>query len=289
MEQIKKNITILDGDAFLRAPVIDTSLALCIVDAKAHCAEIAKKLTRLYGGEKEVVADGVSSTVSALKEFNAAELSPCEDFDKARYNVADAKRVISRLMQKPGGCPWDSVQTHESIRINMVEEAYEAVDAIDKKDLDNMTEEFGDVLLQSLLQSEIARRDNEFDFDDVCDGLCKKLIGRHTFIFGGDSAGTADDALSLWEKNKATEKHYDSVKSQLLKLPDTFPALLLAQKIHKKTKKANGVGVIEVGTEKPSTEYCVKEIIRLTAALAEQQKDAEVEVNAYLKSLIQNL
>ena len=289
MDNIKINTTVLDAEAFLRAPVVDTSLSLTVVGAKSGSDAVIKKLVKLYGGQCEVTADGKKCVLSALKTFDTVEVPAQSDFDKARYNIADAKRVIARLMQKEGGCPWDSVQTHESIRINMVEEAYEAVDAIDKKDLDNMNEEFGDVLLQSLLQSEIACRDGEFDFDDVCDGLCKKLIGRHTFIFGGDSAGSADDAVTLWEKNKATEKHYDSVKSQLAKLPDTFPALLLAQKIHKKTKKANGVGVIEVGTEKPSTEYCVKEIIRLTAALAEQQKDAEVEVNAYLKSLIQSL
>lgn len=282
------NITVLDASAFLNAPAIDTSLSLKVVHAGDKCAEVVKKLNKLYGNA-EVTADGKTCALSALKSFDTVEVPPQADFYKTRYNVADAKRVIARLMQKPGGCPWDSVQTHESIRINMVEEAYEAVDAIDKKDIDNMIEEFGDVLLQSLLQSEIAKRDGEFDFDDVCDGLCKKLIGRHSFIFGGDSAGSADDALTLWEKNKAVEKHYDSVKTQLSKLPETFPALLYAQKIHKKTKKANGVGITEIDTAGLSAEECVKEIVRLTAALSELGKDAEVEINAYLKALVQKL
>ena len=281
------NITVLDAAAFLRAPIVDTSLSLKVVGAKSECKEVVKKLAKLYG-DTEVKADGQPLRISELKLFDTVEVSPQTDFDKERYNAADARRVISRLMQKPGGCPWDSVQTHESIRINMVEEAYEAVDAIDKKDLEGMIEEFGDVFLQSLLQSEIARRDNEFDFDDVCDGLCKKLIGRHTFIFGGDSATSSDDALTLWEKNKAVEKKYDSVKTQLSKLPETFPALLYAQKIHKKTKKANGVGIAEADTAR-NAEDIVKEIVRLAASLAELNKDAEVEVNSYLKALVKNL
>ncbi|MCH5158994.1 MAG: hypothetical protein J1F33_07350 [Clostridiales bacterium] len=281
------NITVLDAAAFLRAPIVDTSLSLKVVGAKSECKEVVKKLAKLYG-DTEVKADGQSLRISELKLFDTVEVPPQTDFDKERYNAADARRVISRLMQKPGGCPWDSVQTHESIRINMVEEAYEAVDAIDKKDIEGMIEEFGDVFLQSLLQSEIARRDNEFDFDDVCDGLCKKLIGRHTFIFGGDSATSSDDALTLWEKNKAVEKKYDSVKTQLSKLPETFPALLYAQKIHKKTKKANGVGIAEADTSR-NAEDIVKEIVRLAASLAELNKDAEVEVNSYLKALVKKL
>ena len=281
------NITVLDAAAFLRAPIVDTSLSLKVVGAKSECKEVVKKLAKLYG-DTEVKADGQSLRISELKLFDTVEVPPQTDFDKERYNAADARRVISRLMQKPGGCPWDSVQTHESIRINMVEEAYEAVDAIDKKDLEGMIEEFGDVFLQSLLQSEIARRDNEFDFDDVCDGLCKKLIGRHTFIFGGDSATSSDDALTLWEKNKAVEKKYDSVKTQLSKLPEAFPALLYAQKIHKKTKKANGVGIAEADTAR-NAEDIVKEIVRLAASLAELNKDAEVEVNSYLKALVEKL
>ncbi len=283
-----ENTVSLDAKTFLRAPAIDTSIELCVYGAKQHCADVKQKLVKLYGDGKALIADGKQSTVAELGKFDSVTVPPCLDFDKARYNVIDAKRVIARLMQKDGGCPWDSVQTHDSIRINMVEEAYEAVDAIDKKDLENMQEEFGDVLLQSLLQSEIAERDGEFDFDDVCDGLCKKLIGRHSFIFGGDSAMSSDDAITLWEKNKATEKHYDSVKTQLSKLPDTFPALLYAQKIHKKTKKAGGAGLVD-NADGETAEECVKEIVRLAAVLSELGKDAEVEVNAYLKSLIQKL
>ncbi|MDE7463563.1 MAG: nucleoside triphosphate pyrophosphohydrolase [Clostridiales bacterium] len=193
-------------------------------------------------------------------------------------------------MRKPDGCPWDSVQTHESIRINMIEEAYEAVDAIDTHDLENMQEEFGDVLLQSLLQSAIARRDGEFDFDDVCDGLCKKLIGRHTFIFGVDSASNADDALKLWDKNKSVEKHYNDVKSQLQALPDAFPSLLRCQKAHKKIKKS-GAAVQPETDLKAALEKrdYAQAIAACTALLSDEGKDAEVELNRVVRDKINGL
>lgn len=268
----------LSADSFLKAVAIDTSIALEVYGVTdGNFDEVESKLRRLYG---EVdIAKAETITMPAV-----------ENFDKQRYNVVDAVRVINRLMQKPGGCPWDSVQTHESIRINMIEEAYEAVDAIDNRDKDNMIEEFGDVLLQSLLQSAIARRDNEFDFDDVCDGLCKKLVSRHTFIFGKDSAGNADDAITLWEKNKAVEKHYTSLKNQLQKLPEAFPALLLAQKVYKKSVKAgqeiNPSAQLHEAVE--SKDYA-NAIVACAALLQESGLDAEVEVNKLVKAYINSL
>ena len=222
------NRIIQDETAFLRAPIIDTSAELEITDIK-NISAVAAKLKKLYG-DITVVADGAHVAISALKSAKTIAVAAQTDFDKKRYNAADAMRVIARLTLDEGGCPWDKAQTHESIRINMIEEAYEAVDAIDKRDVENMREEFGDVFLQSILQSDIARRAGEFDFDDVCDELCKKLIGRHTFIFGADSATNPDEALTLWEKAKGVEKHYDTVKNQLERLPDNFPSLLLCQK-----------------------------------------------------------
>ncbi len=268
----------LSAESFLSAAVIDTSIALDVYGVTdGNFDAVKRKLSKLYG-------------TTDIKLRETISMPAAEKFDKQKYNVADAVRVIDRLMQKDGGCPWDSTQTHESIRINMVEEAYEAVDAIDKHDLENMTEEFGDVLLQSLLQSAIARREGEFDFDDVCDGLCKKLIGRHTFIFGGDSAGNADDALTLWEKNKAVEKKYATVKDQLERLPDAFPALLLAQKVYKKTKKAGKAIDPKAELSDAIDQSDFSRVIAAAAAmLCEQGKDAEVEVNKLVKNYVKSL
>ncbi|MCH5164956.1 MAG: hypothetical protein J1G01_00960 [Clostridiales bacterium] len=285
----RKNILTLDGKTFLSAPIIDTSIDLCVFDIGGQFEKVKAKLIKLYG-DIEVTADGVAANLCTLKCGDVIEICAQPEFSKKRYNAADAMRVTARLTREGDGCPWDRAQTHDSIRINMIEEAYEAVDAIDKRDLPNMCEEFGDVLLQSLLHSDISRRTGEFDFDDVCDGLCKKLIGRHTFIFGSDSAGSADDALSLWEKNKGIEKHYDTVKSQLQKLPENFPSLLLCQKTHKKLKKAGEYVNPQADLESAlnSGDYA-KAIAACAALLSDSGKDAEVELNKLVKQKIESL
>lgn len=286
----KRNILTLDGDAFLRMPVTDTSVALEVYGiTTANAAAVKAKLIKLYG-DVHVLADGKATTLSALGDAAAVELPAQADFAKKRYTAADVVRVIERLARDGDGCPWDRSQTHDSIRINMIEEAYEAVDAIDKRDLDNMCEEFGDVFLQSVLQSDIARRSGEFDFDDVCDGLCKKLIGRHTFIFGSETANNADEALVGWEKAKAAEKHYDGVADQLRKLPDNFPSLLLCEKTHKKLKKA-GVPQspdAELADALAACDYA-RVIAAATALLADGGKNAEVELNKLVKEKISKL
>ncbi|MDE6201813.1 MAG: MazG family protein [Clostridiales bacterium] len=285
-----KNTLIVDGETFLRLPVIDTSLAVGICDITADTFEQVKsKLIGLYG-DVDCTADGKQTTTAKLGCAKDVSVPAQRDFDKQRYNAVDAMRVITRLTRDGDGCPWDRAQTHESIRINMIEEAYEAVDAIDKHDTEGMREEFGDVLLQSLLQSDIARRAGEFDFNDVCDGLCKKLISRHTFIFGDESASDADEAHKLWDKAKATEKHYDSVKTILDKLPDNFPSLLLAQKTYKKLKKAGYKSDPQEALDRAiATKDYAAAIDACAALLADNGADAEVELNKLVKTKISEI
>ncbi len=278
------------AEKFLSLPFVDSSIALKVYGASGHIDEVKEKLVKLYGENATASVDGHEVRVADITAADEIVMPPLAEFDKPRYNVCDAQRVILRLMRKDGGCPWDSVQTHESIRGNMIEEAYEAVDAIDKRDLENMREEFGDVLLQSLLQSAIAKREGEFDFDDVCDGLCKKLIGRHTFIFGGDSAKTADDALNLWDKNKSVEKHYDGVKAQLLALPDDFPSLLRCQKVYKKIKKSGARLSPERDLQNAleNKDYAAA-IDACASLLYDEGKDAEVELNRIVRQKTEKL
>ena len=136
------------------------------------------------------------------------------------------------------GCEWDRAQTHESIRINLIEEAYELVDAIDRKDADDMKEECGDVLMQAVFHAEIAQKEGDFGYMDMITGLCRKLIDRHTHIFGSNHANNADEALVFWEAAKKKEKHYKSASDQMERVPKNFPALLYAEKIQKYAKKA---------------------------------------------------
>ena len=284
-----KNTLYVDGKTFLNMPIVDTSITLEIVDI-ADFDAVKAKLIKLYGITAQATADGKKTTLGDINAAHAVSVAAQTDFKKSRYNAADALRVTARLTQEDGGCPWDKAQTHDSIRINMIEEAYEAVDAIDKKDVENMREEFGDVFLQAILHSDISKRSGEFDFDDVCDELCKKLIGRHTFIFGEDSAANPDEALTLWEKAKGVEKHYDSVKNQLSRLPDNFPALLLCQKTHKKLKKSGAVSDAAVELNKALADKDYTRVIAASVALlSDDGKDAEVELNKFVKSVIEGL
>ncbi|MBQ2538189.1 MAG: nucleoside triphosphate pyrophosphohydrolase, partial [Ruminococcus sp.] len=112
---------------------------------------------------------------------------------KEKYNFDDLVEIV-KILRSPGGCPWDREQTHKSIRSNFIEETYEAIEAIDNDDKELLKEELGDVLLQVALHCEMEREENSFDINDVCDGICKKLIIRHPHVFGDKNAGNAAEA-----------------------------------------------------------------------------------------------
>lgn len=153
--------------------------------------------------------------------------------DKQNYSFDDLIKIMKVLMSKEG-CPWDRVQTHESIRINAIEEAYEVVDAIDQKDKSKIIEELGDMMLQSVFHCVIAERDKEFELQDVINTLCQKLVFRHTHVFSDTKAQDDKQALSNWNNAKAVEKSIKSVTQDIKELPKYFPELLRAQKVQKK-------------------------------------------------------
>ncbi len=150
-------------------------------------------------------------------------------------------RTIWRLRQSDG-CPWDKAQTHRSITKNMVEEAYEAVDAILADDVPHLREELGDVLEQVLLHAQIASDDGEFTLDDVCRELNEKLVRRHPHVFGDEVATTADGALDAWDEVKRQEREARGETGEepglLDSVPISLPALMQAQKISKRAAKA---------------------------------------------------
>lgn len=156
--------------------------------------------------------------------------------DKKRFDLQDLKELVVRL-RRPDGCPWDKVQTPESIRMNVVEEAYELVDAIDSGEDDKVSEEAGDILLQAVFHAVMREERGSFNLTDVITGVCDKLITRHTHIFGKDKATDEGGALSVWEKNKMKEKHQDTFAAAVNDVPKVFPALLQAQKVAKRTEK----------------------------------------------------
>lgn len=158
---------------------------------------------------------------------------------------------IIAVLRSENGCPWDREQTHKTLRPNMLEEAYEAVDAIDDGDVANLREELGDVLLQVVLHAQIAKDNNEFDIEDVAKELSDKLIHRHPHVFGNAHVDSADDVVTNWDKLKKEEKTYR--KSILDGISKSQSALMSAQKISKK--------VVKVGFEWENVESlkdCIK-------------------------------
>ena len=156
---------------------------------------------------------------------------------KESYDVQDLDEIV-RILRAPGGCPWDAEQTHQSIRRNFLEEAYEAVEAIDEDNPDHLKEELGDVLLQVLFHARMEQEAGRFDLNDVADGVCKKLIYRHPHVFGDVSVTGTGEVLSNWEELKRKEKGQATNTDALEAVARSLPALWRAEKVQKKAKKA---------------------------------------------------
>lgn len=160
------------------------------------------------------------------------------DFEfKDRYDIEDLKRILE-LLRSPEGCPWDKVQTHESIRTDLIEETYEVCEGIDKNSPEMLREELGDLLLQIVFHSQIERENGNFDFDDVCNDICQKLVYRHPHVFGEVKADDTDTVLKNWDALKRESKHQDSFTETLESVPKTFPALLRGEKLCKRAARA---------------------------------------------------
>lgn len=139
------------------------------------------------------------------------------------------------VLRSENGCPWDREQTHMTLRPNMLEEAYEAIDAINADDMPHLKEELGDVLLQVILHSQIASEEKAFDIEDVAKGLHDKIIHRHPHVFGNQKVSTPEEALKSWDAIKKEEKKHR--KSAMDGVSKAQSALMSAQKISKKAVK----------------------------------------------------
>ena len=157
----------------------------------------------------------------------------CKNF----YGIQDLPEIV-RILRGPGGCPWDGEQTHESIQRDFLEEVYEVLEAIQRKDPDALKEELGDVLLQVAFHTVLEEETNGLTLDDVADGVCKKLIYRHPHVFGEVTVSGTEEVLSNWERLKRAEKDQKSTTDALEAVARTLPALWRAEKVQKKAQKA---------------------------------------------------
>lgn len=152
---------------------------------------------------------------------------------KDSYNCDDFIEIM-KLLRAPGGCPWDAEQTHQSIKKNLIEETYEVIEAINKDDKDLLCEELGDLLMQVVFHAVMEEEQGNFTFDDVTDGVSKKLIVRHPHVFGDVSADTVDEVLTNWDDIKKKIKGQKTATDSMLSVPRELPALMRAAKLQKK-------------------------------------------------------
>jgi len=187
--------------------IFDVSIALKVQTRLSNFYDSATPILFMDSGKNAIkISLGDLAKQKSYSRHTAIELGGWADFSKNRYGYADLIRIMLRLLA-PDGCPWDRAQTHESIAKNALEEAEELVAAIAASDTQNILEESGDVVLQGVFHGMIAERDGTFGVHDVIDTLCKKLVSRHSHVFGTDKAATPEDALGFWQAAKKREKN----------------------------------------------------------------------------------
>lgn len=185
-----------------------------------------------------------------------------------KYTIEDFKMIMKVLRSKEYGCPWDSVQTHDSIRQCLIEECYETLEAIKDKDDDNLKEELGDVLMQIVMHSEIASEEERFTFEDVVGAISEKMVRRHPKVFLTGEPYADNSGLSLWEQIKAKEKEgtKEAEKGNLRRVASSLPALMRAQKVIKKSD--------EIYKDSPGVEESIKQLQHCILMLEESRDNA---------------
>ena len=179
-------------------------------------------------------------------------------------SIGEAIRIMARL-RAPGGCPWDRVQTRETLLKNLLEETYEFINAVERGDLVNMREELGDLLLQVIFHAEIAAEKGEFDMGDVAHDLCDKLIRRHPHVFGDIKANNQEEALASWNSAKRGE---GEKSMSLTEVSHSMPALMRARKV---VEKAGNVG-FEWSSVRDALDKLDEEVNELRKAVEEQDE-----------------
>ncbi len=197
----------------------------------------------------------------------------------------DFESLVSLLaiLRSDEGCPWDRVQTHESIRKCLIEETYEVVDAIDKSDAASLREELGDLLFQVLFHSQIENEKGTFDVNDVINDVCNKMIFRHPHVFA-DKEAELKEVPQNWEELKKKEKKYKSISESFKNVPVSLPSLMKAQKITNKAVSKIGVSLLEIDSFLLNINDCeasdgAKQIFKICSGVDSAVCDLEKELN----------
>ena len=225
----------------------DETLLITEVDGAITAGEVKEALSSLLDEESDVwlvQGEGRPGSLPLYeldrkKKYDhlTAVLVPASDYlHRCRSTVRDLLSIMERL-RAPDGCPWDSIQTHESLRPYMVEEAWEAVNAIDEHDPDHLADELGDLLFQIVFHASIGKAYGEFDFSDVVTNICTKMIHRHPHVFGDTRVSTPSEVSDRWEEIKRQETGSKSVSESLNDVSPGLPSLKYAIKVNKKAQQ----------------------------------------------------
>lgn len=242
MERTQPNGIIMNADCLIKFEGFnyDTRLPLSIININANnCVAVKEVLINILGKKQEILLNEEEKTIEALGNNYSGNIyiKEMSFLQKQRFNFIDLYSIFKALRSE-NGCEWDKAQTHKSIRQNIIEEAYELVEAINNKDIPNMTEETGDLLLQAIFHAVIGEQTGEYNLEDTVTMLCQKLITRHTHIFGEDKAQDQAQALVFWEKAKEKEKKYSNNTQKLEGLAKALPSLIRAKKVIKIANKS---------------------------------------------------
>jgi XTP/dITP diphosphohydrolase len=264
-------------DVSLRAVEAPDGLGRALVEA---CAEGDVVWIGSSDGDPGL-SDAIATEVTRLSDPPDVELLVASH-DVPGARLLDVVAVMDRL-RSPGGCPWDAQQTHESLVPYLLEEAHEAIEALEAGDRAHMQEELGDLLLQIVFHARVAEDDPAapFDIDDVAGGLVDKLVRRHPHVFGDVDAETAADVEANWHTIKAAEK---AGRAHALEgVPESLPALARAEKFVGRLEKA---GLTRHLDEATAADDLGAGLLGIVRTARDEGKDAEAALRETLRGLV---
>ncbi|OBR96360.1 nucleoside triphosphate pyrophosphohydrolase [Clostridium ragsdalei P11] len=252
----KLNIDVIEGikiiDAFdIKHEALDKRVGTIITQVydRLIASEVKLSLMDYYGDDADIYfirAAGIKNSES-IRKIKLYELDRQEDIDyltsiyipkdlECKYDLKDLLDVMEKLRSQEG-CPWDKEQSHESLKKYLIEESYEVLEAINKKDDVELTEELGDVLFQIVFHSQIGKEEGFFNINDVINGVCDKMIKRHPHVFGDIEVNNSEEVLTNWDALKKKEQGLKTHTDELRHVAQALPALMRASKVQKKAAK----------------------------------------------------
>jgi tetrapyrrole methylase family protein / MazG family protein len=229
----------------LVAQVYNRRIASAVKLALAECYpdEWPIKLVRAIDGEEKAIIEMPLYELdrgSYADHLSTLYVPPVDGLGALRLPET-LRYIIMRLRREPDGCPWDRQQTHQSLTRHVLEEAYEVVEALDENDMEHLTEELGDLLLQVYLHAEIARQEGDFSIGDVFEQISAKLLRRHPHVFGDTEVSNAGQVVQNWEEIKRQEriKAGKDVQNEgaIRDVPSASPSLVMAQEYQKRAAR----------------------------------------------------